>query len=390
VGVKGMTARDFWMAVHRYSGLAILAFLGFAALSGCLLVYMRPLDVWLNADLFRDAPAASAPDVAPLVDRFAREHPEFTVRSFPLAVAQDARIPVMVYPTKGAHPVDQVFLDRVSGEIEGRRLTHPAFNRHGAAELLHDAHYTLMLGTYGRWFMGVMALAWLISNIVGAYLTFPARGAFWKQWKRTWRFSFKSVFSRQMLDLHRASGLWLLLPLTVLAFTSVCLNFFNELYAPVVERFVPEHEIALPQDKGRGPLDFTAALDQARRVAKGMEESWLPATAIRDREEDRIGVTLTDSGVLRYNDLGPIYLYFDRASGKLAEVIDPYHGNTNLAMYRWLYPLHSGHIAGIPSELAIVVLGLVVFAMCVTGIYLWWKKRPGRIVQRRARKGART
>ena len=43
-----------------------------------------------------------------------------------------------------------------------------------------------------------------------------------------WRFSFRSIFARLMLDLHRSTGLWLLVGVTMLAFTSVCLNFYAE------------------------------------------------------------------------------------------------------------------------------------------------------------------
>ncbi len=385
-----MTGRDFWMAVHRYSGLAVVVFLVFAALSGTLLVWMRPLDGAINADLFRQDGVAHAPEVAPLLDRFAARHPQIAVKSFPLAVPADRRIPVTIAADDGAG--EELFLDRASGAIAGRRASAPAFDRRGLVELIHEAHSNLLLGTGGRWFMGAMALAWLLGNLVGIYLTLPVRGAFWKTWKRSWKFSFKSVFARQMLDFHRASGLWLLLPLSALALTSVCLNFFAEGYAPLVERFVPERAQALPDSAVRGKLDFAGAVAAARQVAQTMAratggEPWKPATVIAERAEGRIAVTLTRSGVLRYTALGPIYLYFDAANGRLVEVVDPYHGNTNLALYRWLYPVHSGHVAGLASELAVFGLGWVIAAMGATGVYLWWKKRPGRILRRRARKG---
>lgn len=382
--IKG---RDLWMAAHRYSGLTILVFLAFAALSGSILVYLRPLDAALNADLFRQPAASEAPPVSVLVDQFRARHPELTVRSFPLTVAADARIPVNVAPVDQAVETDQVFLDRATGRLVASRSDTPALNRRGMARLLHEAHYTLMLGDYGRWFMGALALTWLVSNFVGVYLTFPARGAFWKQWKRTWRFSFSSPTPRLMMDLHRSLGLWLIVPLTLLALTSVCMNFFSEAYVPLVDRLVPERELMLPTTEGQGPLTFAAAVDEARSVAGSMNGQWLPASVLYDASADRIGVTLTDNGMLSYNDLGPIYLYFDAGSGRLAEVIDPYHGNDNLAMFRWLYPVHSGHIAGWPTELLVVVSGLVVFGMCITGIYLWWKKRPGRVMRRKARNG---
>ena len=380
-GKKPGATHAFWMAVHRYSGLAILVFLAFAALTGSLLCFMKPLDEALNADLFAQSRVAGPAPVTRLVETFAQANPDYEVRSFPLAVGPDARIPVKVTArpaSDGSGEINQVFLDRATGTLVGARSYDAALDRRGFVELLHDVHYTLLLDAPGRWFMGVVAIAWTISNLVGAYLTFPVRGAFWKQWKRSWKFSFKSPFPRQMLDLHRAAGLWLLIPLMLLAVTSVGFNFFNEAYGPMVEVLVPERDLPLPQVQSPEPLTYTSAVGQARALSQDFPEKWQPASVIYDPENARIGVTLSDDGRLSYHDLGPIYIYFEAASGKVAEVFDPYHGNTNLAMYRWLYPVHSGKIAGLPTIALVFVCGIAVFAMCVTGIYLWWKKRPSR------------
>lgn len=372
-----VAAHRFWMAVHRYSGLAMLVFLAFAALTGSVLVFTRVLDEAINADLFRQAAVRGAPPVAPLVDRFRARHPDVVVTSFPLAVPADARIPVKIAPDP-RRGVNQLFLDRATGALVAARSDAPALTRRGATRLLHDIHYTLMLDKWGRWLMGLVAAAWLCSNLVGSYLTFPLRGAFWKQWKRTWRFSLKSSFPRQMLDIHRASGLWLLAPLTALALTSVCMNFFAEAYTPLVEWAAPERAQPLPSSPATGPLNFAGAVRQAQAFTKIMHRRWQPATAIYEADDKRFGVTLTDDGTLNYHALGPIYLYFDAATGRLAEVVDPYHGNRTLALYRWLYTVHSGRIAGGPTVALVFVLGLVTFGMCVTGVYLWLKRRPMR------------
>lgn len=374
-----LKSREMWMALHRYCGLVILVFLAFAALTGSLLVAVIPLDKALNGDLFSQGAVARPAEVPVAVDRFRAQHPEFTVVSFPLAVAANARIPVKV-TSPGA--ISQVFLDRASGALAGTRDDSPAFTRRGAAKLLHGIHFTLMLGDYGRWFMGLVALAWLVSNFIGVYLTLPPRGAFWKQWKRTWKFSIRSPFPRQMMDLHRASGLWLIGPLTLLALTSVCMNFFAEAYDPLVERLMPEQALPLPRSDPAGPLNFAIAAGQASKVAEAMDEGWQPATVLYDAELDHIGVTLSDDGLLNYRRLGPIYLYFEAPSGRLVEVVDPYHGNTHLALIRVLYPIHSGRIGGRTTIVIVCLLGLVIFAMCLTGLYLWWKKRPSRIGRR--------
>jgi len=67
--------RQFWTAIHRYSGLAMLAFLAIAAATGCLLCFEKPLDAWLNPELFApSSPALIQPLAA--VERLERDHPE--------------------------------------------------------------------------------------------------------------------------------------------------------------------------------------------------------------------------------------------------------------------------------------------------------------------------
>jgi uncharacterized iron-regulated membrane protein len=368
------------MAVHRYTGLAAMVLLGFAALTGSALCFVRVLDPALNRDLFDQPSVAGTPPVAPLVARFAAAHPAITIGSFPLAVPADQRIPVKIAPTTlDGRPADQIFLDRGTGALAAARSDEPALNARGAMRLLHDIHYTLLAEAPGRWLMGVVALLWLIGNGVGFYLTLPQRGAFWKQWKRSWRFSFKSSLPRLILDLHRAPGLWLLLPFTALALTSVAMNFFGEAYEPLVNRAFPEPETeqAAPAHPG-APIDFAGAVALARAEAKRRDEVWRPATVTYSARTQRIGVTLTDDGTLNYHALGPIYLYFDRRDGHLADVADPYHGNRNLAWIRLLYPVHSGRIFGLATIALVFTLGLMTTTMCGTGVYVWLKKRPAR------------
>ncbi len=45
--------RALWIWLHRYIGLVSCLFLGFAAITGCALCFVRPLDAAINADLFK-------------------------------------------------------------------------------------------------------------------------------------------------------------------------------------------------------------------------------------------------------------------------------------------------------------------------------------------------
>jgi uncharacterized iron-regulated membrane protein len=91
----------------------------------------------------------------------------------------------------------------------------------------------------------------------------------------------------------------------------------------------------------------------------------------------------TDNGVVNYRHLGPVYLYFDAQSGAYVHEVNPYTDSAGLVMIRVLYPTHSGEVAGGFTVFLIFILGLATAEQCITGIWVWWKKRGPRIAAKR-------
>ncbi|MBB6123731.1 PepSY-associated TM helix domain-containing protein [Sphingobium subterraneum] len=382
--------REMWMAVHRYIGLVTMLFLSLAALTGCLLVFDQPLDEALNADLFVRGEAKSV-DPVTAVERFERSTPTVQVVGFPLHVAADRNIPVSVNPKPGtpAPPYDTVFLDGGTGEIVGTRDTAPAWNRRGLMPAVAQFHADLLAGVWGQWFMAAVALGWLVSNFVGVYLTWPLKRPYWRTWKRMWQFRFASSPARLLLDLHRASGLWLLGGVTVLAATSVALNLYTEAYEPTVTQLSPLKRSLFdrpaPFPNGATPtLAYRDALTLAEKQAGKARLEWQPATLLYKPEWNLYGVTFTHDGLLNYQKLGPIYYYFDARTGRFAHEVNPYTDSAGLVMIRILYPLHSGDVGGAVTQAVVFVLGLATLLMSGTGCYVWWKKRRSRVASKRA------
>jgi uncharacterized iron-regulated membrane protein len=83
--------------------------------------------------------------------------------------------------------------------------------------------------------------------------------------------------------------------------------------------------------------------------------------------------------------LGPRYLYFDHADGRLIGASVPGTGSAGDVYFDLYYPLHTGQIAGLPGRIFISVSGLAVAMLSITGIVIWWRKRRTRIrVKRRS------
>jgi len=66
----------------------------------------------------------------------------------------------------------------------------------------------------------------------------------------------------------------------------------------------------------------------------------------------------------------------DRATG---ELLEDRPNSQNKVMYQlgsWNYPLHVGTIWGLPSKILWLVTCVVLMTLPVTGIWMWWQRRP--------------
>ena len=381
--------RRIWMATHRYVGLVTCLFLTIAAVTGCVLSFERPLDAWLNPELFNPRVPGSADPIA-AVGRLEREHPELVAAYFPARARPGRNLVVAVEPRPGGPPLafDQAFLDGGDGRLVGVRRVGPGWDRAHLMRGVFLLHYTLLAGAPGRWLFGAVAIAWLISNLVGVYLTWPARGPYLKRWGQAFGIRWPGALPRVLLDLHRASGLWLLLPLTVLAFTSGAMNFFGEAVTPAVQVFSPPRpspfDATPPAHAQPRRLGFADALARAEVLAAADRPGWRPAVLQYEADRNLMGVRITRSGQEGYRGLGPVSYWFDGATGRFVYLDDPYRDSAGQKLIRALYPLHTGQMIGVTGIALDVVLGLVTAGSCITGVYLWLKRRPGRVAARRA------
>ena len=85
-----------------------------------------------------------------------------------------------------------------------------------------------------------------------------------------------------------------------------------------------------------------------------------------------------------YVGLGPITYWWDAVSGRFADEDNPYADSAGRKLSRSLYPLHTGQMIGLPGVVLDLVLGLATFEMCLTGAYLWLKRRGPRIASKKA------
>lgn len=391
--MAGGATKDFWLVLHRWFGVLTALFLLIAAVTGSLLTVRASLDRWVNSDLYTyEGVAEGRLGSVDVVALYEAAHPDIQVTGFPLNPDTGENIAIGIAPKPGGAMVeqDEVFLDPSTGDVIGSRSTSHGLSGRQIVPLLLELHYNLLAGDMGRLFMGFVATGWFVSGLVGLYLTLPRKAPFFRNWAPAWTYSPKRSFARQMLDLHRSSALWLFLFLIALAFTSVALNFWSEVYEPTVTSISPLKKSLFhldpPFPQGAVPqLSYADALALAQQQAITNGITWQPATLLYYPDWNLYGTTFSDNGVLNYKYLGPIYYYFDAATGAFIHEVNPYTDSAGLVMIRMVYPVHSGEVGGPATVFLIFALGVVTAGHCITGIWLWLKKRGPRIAAKKAR-----
>ncbi|TWT15194.1 PepSY domain-containing protein [Reyranella sp. CPCC 100927] len=386
-----MRARAFWVVTHRFVGLALAGFLVIAGLTGSLLVWNEELDAALNPHLFRVVPPApDAPmlDVLVLRDMTAARTAE-SIRSFWLRPPAPGHTHIF-QPDR--ERVEQIFVDPYTGNILGRRVWDDISEGIGnLMPFLYRLHYALLLGEAGQLIFGIVALLWTLDCFIGAYLTFPPSvpsapaGAFWSQWAKSWRLRWWGGFYRFNVDVHRAGGLWLWAMLLVLAWSSVAFNL-RDVYEPTMRAlFAHQQEIerpALSAPRYDPSLRWPQALTVARHLMANearqrgftiAAEDWF----LHDPERNVYVYDVRTSLDISERQ-GKTRIVFDADNGALLHVHLPSGAAAGDTIYSWIATLHQAHIWGLPFRTFMTLMGLVVAALSLTGIVIWWKKREAR------------
>jgi uncharacterized iron-regulated membrane protein len=239
--------------------------------------------------------------------------------------------------------------------------------------------------------MGAAALVWLATSLMGLYLAWPKQGPFWRSWTGALTINVRGKAARLLFDIHRAGGLWLLAPLCLLAFTSVGMNFFNEGLVPMARALSPPRPSPFDQPEPLNPglrtIPFSKALAAASATAARERPGWRAAAIQYEPARNLIGVRFTRSGDETYRGLGPVTYWVGGNDARFVARDDPYRDSAGAKLIRGLYPLHTGEMVG-PLGVALdLLLGVVAMALSATGVYLWVKRRPGRVAARRLRRG---
>lgn len=393
-------ARAIWLVLHRWAGLTLAVFLVMAGPTGALLAFYDDLHAATAHWVRVEPPAADAPLLDPVELHAAagRAAPEARFDRVELGIEPGRA--VLFYPSpRGSDPLDydELALDPYTGaEVYRGTWADITDGWHQLMPFIFRLHYTFALGEVGRLALGIAALLWTIDCFISFLLTLPHTPLrWWHRWRQAWQVrgpstgSFKFTF-----DLHRASGLWLWPVLLVFAWSSVGFNL-TSVYNPVMSAFgATDPRDGLPTRRAPDDLehDWAARLADGRTLARqigasqGFEvvaENGLSYRENFDAYEYRFAASDDVS-----HERPQSRLYFDRATGEVLAVKRGVGRVDANGLHEWIVSLHIASVGGVWYRTFVVILGIAVAALSMTGFVLWLRKREARAKRRALKRPA--
>lgn len=428
--------RQSCLWIHRYTGLAMAAFLIIASITGALLAFHHELDDVFNRKLVSiEAQNAPMLSIAELHDKVITTYPDYQFSSMPTSLSSNKSAVFSVDRTRGKAannlaqpPFQEVYVNPYNGNIIGTRDKDEWAWRNTMWKVFW-LHRDLLLGDIGKWVLGIVSLVWTINCFIGFYLTFPRaiksnkikqasnrkRASLFKRWLPAWKIRRKTNTFKLNYDLHHAFGLWLWVMLFVIAWSSVGFNL-KSVYQPVMQAVVgltpregrptakpePNQETA-QQSKGDRAENVNTPISDSPSVThvvnKANSIAYLTAQAELAAQHNGVSVQKllgirwvaedeqwqmrfkTDRDIGTHSGASSITV--DAATGKVERVNFGYQSGFGNKVDQWLSTLHMGHIGQGWShrlyQIFLAIIGLAVTVLSGTGVYLWYKSRQQRL-----------
>jgi uncharacterized iron-regulated membrane protein len=350
---------------HFVAGLVACPLVAIVALTGALYAFEPEIQRWANGALVNVEPAGSLRPVDELV---AIAAPRCEARAITIPGPTDRSYLLWCRDSERA-----LHVDPYRGTVLGARDPSSGWS---VAKLFHVVfylHWELMLGERGRLVIE-WATSWtLLLLLSGAILWWPrgkrrSGGVLWPRAR---------LSGRQWLrDLHAVLGAYALPIVLALAATGLMwtIHAGNGRWNAIAA----EPEVRAPASQvvdGARRIGVDAALAGARIDPRTEARSiYVGIPGPKDAPEATYEVWVSDDDHETPWTIESIAV--DAYSG--AELgrkgWEDRRGLGKVDMMR--YSIHVGAILGLPGRIAACVASLILVGLCITGPWMWWKRRP--------------
>jgi uncharacterized iron-regulated membrane protein len=352
-------------SAHRYVGIVFAVVWLMQGLTGALLVFHWELDDWSVA-----GPRAPL-DVAAFsqaLGGYAVRYPGHSVAAIYASDGEPGRFDVVLDRPDGRNDIL-----RVNGRGVVLRLRPGNYDwlHIGPYQIATYLHQTLFAGIAGQWFLGASGFVLLLNLAAGLKLAWPRGG--WRQ--ALWPAPAMRTPTGRLWGLHRALGLWLVLPAMLSVALGVCLAFRGPLGQLIGAADHPP-QLAAAAATPPGERRVTAA----EAIAAAFERypaSSLAAMILPTAQSPWYEVQVRQPGEWRRED-GLTTVYVSSRDGRL---LADHNGEKDPLLERMLdslYALHTGLAGGIFLRWLAVLIGIWVTVMIGLGLMSWSTRRAGR------------
>lgn len=378
---------------HFYAGLYVIPFLLMLAVTGLTMLWIS-WGAGIGAERMAVVPGARTLPVGRLLEAAEAAVPVGRAVQYVEPLAGNRVASVAVETTEGT---TGVALDPFSGEV----LQSFAW-RGGWYDTMNAIHGTAMLGAFGDRMIEIAASLAILLVATGLYLHWPRNGAGWRAtlWPRL------SARGRGFWkSLHGTIGIWISLVLVLFLVSGLS-------WAGIWGERMVQAWNTFPAEKWAAPLSDATHADMnhgaAHEVPWGLEQTPLPAsgslaglTAISgavtidsvadfarglgfagrfqiNLPGDETGVWTVSHDSMSNDGGSPAAdrtIHIDRYSGNVLADVQYADYSPYAKAMAWGVAFHEGDM-GLWNLALNTVFCLSVIAMAISGLVMWWKRRP--------------
>lgn len=379
-----MTLKKIFGKLHLWLGLASGLVVLIVAGTGILLVFEDELDEWANHDFYFVSVPQNAQrlPVDSLYHTAVAYNPEIKVTRIYIETREPGRS-VIFMAKKDKKYTWHIAVNPYTGQlIEAREFNKRFFG------VVLNLHRHLCMNETGLAITGASCLIFVVMIITGIVLWWPKR---WHMLKQRTRIAWSSKWKRLNWDLHAVGGFYVHLVLLAIALTGLtwAYDWFNNgIY--LLADGKPMKKIEAPANVVKQPIQagFYESLYQqtnARLPYKGRISMLLPAI-------DSLAVTVNKMNhEVAANNVIDV-LYFEKGTGRLLKENLFKNSSTGNKIRRMVYPIHTGKLFGLPTQIIALIAAIVAFSLPVTGFLIYLvgrKKRKAKAVKKPLRVVAR-
>lgn len=362
-----MTRRIIYQA-HLWCGLLIGLFLAFQGITGSAVAFRHAGNHWLHADeMLVEPQGRPIIPISKVLASFSNAFPDIphNVLSIVFPQAPDEAYFIRIWDNAPA-PNKYASMNPYTGEITGygSKYEYPF-------ELMFRLHEQVSMGTPGINAVHIGGFLMTLMSLTGIYLWWPRRETV-KQ-ALTIR---RRPLRRFLFGLHRVTGAYAFVLVFIVAFSGTMIFGVLSL-VPFLNTGTSGFGMFATAGVEAEQTGEPVPVDEIIETAK----TYFPNDRIRDLSYIRLFravcvVSFIDTGSPNVRALNRVF--FERHTGRVLAVRDWDDLDGIPLLEDWAIPIHSGEAAGVAGQLLVLLSGLVMPFLFVTGVWLWWKKRPVR------------